>query len=57
MSKGKRLRFVSGAICPKCKKIDKIALTEDDKKIFCVNCDFEESKCEINRIDLPFFFK
>ena len=51
MSKGKRLRFVSGAICPKCKKIDKIALTEDDKKIFCVNCDFEESKPEIKPKD------
>ena len=51
MSKGKRLRFVSGAICPKCKKIDKIALTEDDKKIFCVSCDIEEFKSQINHKD------
>ena len=51
MSKGKRLRFVSGAICPKCKRRDKIALSEDDKKIFCVSCDFEEFKSEIKSKD------
>ena len=39
-------RFVAGAICPKCKKVDTIALTADDKKIFCVSCDFEELKIE-----------
>ena len=39
-------RFVAGAICPKCKKIDTIALSADDKKIFCVSCDFEEFKIE-----------
>ena len=51
MNKDKRLRFVSGAICPKCKKIDKIALTKDDKKIFCVSCDFEEYRSEIKHKD------
>ena len=56
MSKGKRLRFVSGAICPKCKKIDKIALAKDDKKIFCVSCDFEEYKSEIKPKDQPVLF-
>ena len=39
-------RFVAGAICPKCKKVDTIALSADDKKIFCVSCDFEEFKIE-----------
>ena len=38
-------------ICPKCKKIDKIALTKDDKKIFCVSCDFEEYRSEIKHKD------
>ena len=57
MNKDKRLRFVSGAICPKCKKIDKIALTKDDKKIFCVSCDFEESRSEIKHKDQPILFE
>jgi len=39
-------RFVAGAICPKCKKKDTIALSADDKRIFCVSCDFEEYKSE-----------
>ena len=39
-------RFVAGAICPKCKKIDTIALSADDKRIFCVSCDYEEYKSE-----------
>ena len=39
-------RFVAGAICPSCKRRDTIALTADDKKIFCVSCDFEEYKSE-----------
>ncbi len=40
----KHLRFIAGAICPKCKTKDKIALTGDDKKIFCINCDYFEQK-------------
>ena len=39
-------RFVAGAICPNCKKKDTIALSADDKRIFCVSCDFEEYKSE-----------
>jgi len=39
-------RFVAGAICPNCKKKDTIALSADDKRIFCVTCDFEEYKSE-----------
>jgi len=39
-------RSVAGAICPSCKRRDTIALTADDKKIFCVSCDFEEYKSE-----------
>ena len=39
-------RFVAGAICPNCKKKDTIALSADDKRIFCVSCNFEERKSE-----------
>jgi len=39
-------RFVAGAICPNCKRKDTIALSADDKRIFCVSCDFEEYKSE-----------
>ena len=37
-------RFVAGAICPNCKKKDTIALSADDKRIFCISCDFEDIK-------------
>ena len=39
-----QLKFIAGAICPKCKALDRIAVTYDDEKIICVSCDFEELK-------------
>ena len=39
-----QLKFIAGAICPKCKALDRIAVTYDDEKIICVSCDFEDLK-------------
>jgi uncharacterized metal-binding protein (TIGR02443 family) len=38
------IRFIAGAACPKCKELDKIAITPDDKTIYCLSCDFEEHR-------------
>ena len=45
MTKG-FIRFIAGAVCPSCKAQDKIAITPDDKTIYCLNCDFKEKKPE-----------
>ena len=37
------IRFIAGAVCPSCKAQDKIAITPDDKTIYCLNCDFGKS--------------
>ena len=38
------IRFIAGAVCPSCKEVDKIAITQDDKTIYCLSCDFKEHK-------------
>ena len=38
------IRFIAGAVCPNCKEVDKIAITPDDKTIYCLSCDFKENK-------------
>ena len=48
----KGIRFIAGAICPSCKLLDRIALTADDKKIYCTNCSFEELKPQIKTTSL-----
>ncbi len=40
----KFIQFISGAICPKCGKKDKIAINKENDQIFCVNCDFKEKR-------------
>ena len=56
------IRFSAGAVCPKCKELDKIAITADDKTIYCLSCDFKEHKPEEavinnNKSDSPKAFK
>ena len=38
--KNHKKRFISGAICPKCKAMDTMALTKEDgvEKVTCVSC-------------------
>ncbi|TYK65274.1 YheV family putative zinc ribbon protein [Colwellia echini] len=40
MSKVSKKRFISGAVCPKCKAIDTMALTKENnvEKVTCVSC-------------------
>tara|TARA_B100000965_G_scaffold355148_1_gene332318 strand:+ start:1259 stop:1471 length:213 start_codon:yes stop_codon:yes gene_type:complete len=45
MTKG-FIRFIAGAVCPLCKAQDKIAISPDDKTIYCLNCNFVEKKPE-----------
>lgn len=40
----KKTRFIAGAICPSCGFVDRVALSPDDQKIYCTNCDFKELK-------------
>ena len=40
----KFIRFIAGAVCPSCKLQDKIAITPDDKTIYCLSCDFKEHR-------------
>ena len=48
------VQFIAGAVCPNCKTKDTIALNPADDKIYCVKCDFEESRPQektINKAD------
>ena len=40
MSKALKKRFIAGAVCPKCKAMDTLALTKENgvEKVTCVNC-------------------
>ncbi|NQY37750.1 MAG: YheV family putative metal-binding protein [Alteromonadaceae bacterium] len=40
MKKATKKRFISGAICPKCKEMDTLALTKElgIEKVTCVSC-------------------
>lgn len=39
-------RFIAGAICPSCQKVDKVCWEKSStsQKIECVNCGFTETK-------------
>lgn len=43
-------RFIAGAVCPACHKLDKILLTKEATKrsIRCVNCGYSESKNNVS---------
>ena len=61
MTKG-FIRFIAGAVCPSCKAQDKIAITPDDKTIYCLSGDFKEHKPQENatkktKISSPNVFK
>ena len=40
MSKTLKKRFIAGAVCPKCKAMDTMALTKENgvEKVTCVSC-------------------
>ena len=40
MSKAHKKRFIAGAVCPKCKAMDTMALTKENgvEKVTCVSC-------------------
>jgi len=40
MSKAIKKRFIAGAVCPKCKTMDTMALTKENgvEKVTCVSC-------------------
>lgn len=39
-----RRRFIAGAVCPRCGKMDKITVNLDTDQRECVACDFSESR-------------
>ncbi len=48
MKKRANKRFIAGAICPKCKAIDTMALTKEDgvEKVTCVSCGEQMTQSE-----------
>ena len=61
MTKG-FIRFIAGAVCPSCKAQDKIAITPDDKTIYCISSDYKEHRTEEDSMrklqsDKPTIFK
>ncbi|MDZ7783307.1 MAG: YheV family putative metal-binding protein [Halioglobus sp.] len=42
---GKRpRRFIAGAVCPRCARMDKIVLDPETDRRFCVSCGFSEER-------------
>ncbi len=48
MKKTQKKRFIAGAICPKCKAQDTMALTKEDEveKVTCVSCGEQMTQSE-----------
>tara|TARA_R110001583_G_scaffold281_7_gene2576 strand:+ start:126 stop:329 length:204 start_codon:yes stop_codon:yes gene_type:complete len=48
MKKQQRKRFIAGAVCPKCKAQDTMALTKEDgvEKVTCVSCGEQMTQSE-----------
>lgn len=48
MKKQQRKRFIAGAVCPKCKAQDTMALTKEDgvEKVTCVSCGDQMTQSE-----------
>ncbi|MBU2925862.1 YheV family putative zinc ribbon protein [Colwellia sp. 1_MG-2023] len=48
MKKQQRKRFIAGAVCPKCKAQDTLALTKEDgvEKVTCVSCGDQMTQSE-----------
>lgn len=44
MAYSKKKRFIAGAVCPKCAKLDKLVVYNQDDKDWreCVSCDYKE---------------
>lgn len=40
----KFVQFIAGAVCPKCKSLDTIAINANDDEIYCVKCEFKEKR-------------
>jgi len=38
----KFIKFIAGAICPKCAETDSIAIHKNDDEIYCVKCGYKE---------------
>ena len=38
------VQFIAGAVCPKCKQIDTIAINKQNDQIYCVKCDFKDNR-------------
>ena len=40
----KYVQFIAGAVCPKCKDVDTIAISPNNDEIYCVKCNFKEKR-------------
>ena len=48
-----RRRFVAGAVCPRCAKMDKIVIDLDTEQRECVACGFSEARPGAQTPDEP----
>lgn len=48
MKKQQKKRFIAGAVCPKCKALDTMALTKENgvEKVTCVSCGDQMTQSE-----------
>ena len=56
MAFSSKKRFVAGAVCPRCSKMDKLVVYHEDEKDFreCVECGFkEEMRLNVASSELP----
>jgi hypothetical protein len=53
--KAKRRRFIAGAVCPRCARMDKIVVNLDTNQRECVACGFSEERpgCDQSGRDRP----
>ena len=55
MSKTEKKRFIAGAVCPKCKAMDTMALTKENgvEKVTCVSCGEQmvQTEAQVSKVE------
>ena len=46
-------RFIAGAVCPRCKEMDRIVVSPDGETRSCVACDYSDARPEHKPTELP----
>ncbi len=46
-------RFIAGAVCPRCREMDRIVVSPDGETRSCVACDYSDARPEHKPAELP----